>query len=163
MAEENKTTTGPDLVITRVFDAPRELVWKTWIDPEHVKRWWGPRAFTAPVIKIDFRVGGKFLGCMRAEDGKEYWSTGTYKEIVPMERIVCTDSFSDEHGNIVHASAYGMGEDWPEEMLVTVTFEDLGDKTKLTLRHSGLPAGKMDDMAGTGWNETLDKFAEALQ
>ena len=163
MAEGDKIAIGPDLVITRVFDAPRELVWKTWTDPEHVKRWWGPRAFTAPVIKIDFRVGGKFLGCMRAEDGKEYWSTGTYKEIIPMERIVCTDSFSDEHGNIVHASAYGMGEDWPDEMLVTVTFEDLGGKTKLTLRHSGLPAGQMDDMAGAGWNETLDKFAEALQ
>ena len=62
------------MVITRVFDAPRELVWKAWTDPKYVMQWWGPKGFTAPVCKIDFRVGGKFLCCMRAPDGQEGWN-----------------------------------------------------------------------------------------
>ncbi len=163
MSRQDKLTVSQELVITRIFDAPRELVWKAWTDPEHVKRWWGPKVFTAPVIKIDFRVGGTFLGCMKGADGKEYWSTGTYKEIIPLERIVCTDSFSDEHGNIVPASVYGLAGDWPIEQLITVTFEDLGGKTKLTLRHSGFPAGDTQEMAGASWNESLDKLAESLK
>ena len=106
-------TTEEALVISRVFDAPREVVWKVWIDPELVKRWWGPKYFTAPVAKIDFRVGGRYLYDMRSPDGQDYWSTGTYREIVPLERIVATDSFADEQGNIVPASHYGIERTWP--------------------------------------------------
>ena len=71
-----------NLLITRTFDSPRELVWKAWTDPERVKRWWGPKGFTAPFCKIDLRVGGVCLNCMRSPDGKDYWSTGVYREIV---------------------------------------------------------------------------------
>jgi uncharacterized protein YndB with AHSA1/START domain len=67
-------------------------VWKAWTDPERVKRWWGPKGFTAPVCKIDLRVGGKFLYCMRSPDGKDYWNTDVYRDIVERERIVSTDS-----------------------------------------------------------------------
>ncbi len=70
------------LIITRVFDAPRELVWRTWTDPEHFKRWWGPKDFTAPVARMDVRVGGTYLWCMRSPEGQNYWTTGTYREIV---------------------------------------------------------------------------------
>jgi uncharacterized protein YndB with AHSA1/START domain len=152
-----------DLVITRIFDAPRELVFKAWTEPERMKKWWGPKNFTAPVIKIDLRIGGKFLGCMRDQEGREYWSTGTYKEIKFPEKIVCTDSFADENGNVVPASHYGMAEDFPPEMLITVTFEDLNGKTSMTLVHSGLPAGEMGEMASAGWSESLDKLAESLK
>ena len=76
------------LTITRIFDAPRDLVWKAWTDPEYYKKWWGPTYFTAPISKIDLRVGGKYLSCMRGPDGKDYWSTGVYREIVPLERLV---------------------------------------------------------------------------
>lgn len=93
-------------------------------------------------------------------DGKPIWSTGVYKEIVPLEKIVTTDCFADEHGNVVPATHYGMGDDFPLEMLVTVTFEDVGGKTKMTLRHEGLPGGEMQDGAGVGWNESFDKLAE---
>jgi uncharacterized protein YndB with AHSA1/START domain len=148
------------LVITRVFDAPRETVFKAWSEPERAMRWWGPRGFTTPVCKIDFRVGGKFLNCMRAPDGKDYWSTGVYQEIVVPERIVCTDSFSDAEGNVVPASHYGMVGEFPIEMLVTVTFEDQDGKTKMTLRHAGMPAGENRDGANQGWNESFDKLAE---
>jgi len=160
------TSTEHELIIERVFDAPRELVWKAWTEPEQVMRWWGPKGFTAPAAKIDFRVGGKYLNCMRGPAGtdfdKDFWSTGVYREIVPLERIVCTDSFADEHGNVVPASHYGMAGDFPLEMLVTVTFEEQGGKTKLTLHHAGIPAGEHRDGANQGWSESLDKLAEYL-
>ena len=150
------------IVITRIFDAPRELVWKAWTEPERVKRWWGPKDFTAPVIKIDFRVGGVYLYCMRSPEGKDYWSTGVYREIVRLERIVSTDSFADENGNVVPATYYGMSEDWPLQLLVTVRFDEHEGKTKLTLRHAGLPAGESRDLTESGWNESFDKLAEYL-
>jgi len=166
---ENKTRTNvaknteeSEIVITRIFEAPRELVWKTWTDPKRMKRWWGPKNFTAPIIKIDFHIGGKYLYCMRSPDGQDFWSTGVYREIVEPERIVCTDSFADEKGNKVSPSHYGMSGDLPEEFLVTVTFEEHDDKTTMTLRHVGMPAGEMSDRAKVGWNESFDKLAESL-
>jgi uncharacterized protein YndB with AHSA1/START domain len=152
-----------DLEITRIFDAPRELVWKAWTEPERLMRWWGPKDFTSPACKIDFRVGGKYHFCMRTPDGQDLWSTGVYKEIVPLERIVCTDSFADADGNIVPGTYYGMAEDFPLELLVMVTFEDLDGKTKMTLRHQGLPAGEMAEMTGQGWSQSFDKLAESLK
>ncbi|HEY3251392.1 MAG TPA: SRPBCC domain-containing protein [Ignavibacteria bacterium] len=152
-----------ELVITRIFDAPRELVWKAWTEPEHFKRWWGPKNFTAPSSKMDLRAGGKYLHCMRSPDGKDFWSTGVYREIVKPEKIVYTDSFADEKGNAVPASHYGMPEDFPTEMVVTVTFEELEGKTKMTLVHSGMPKGEMCEMASGGWNQSFDKLAETLK
>lgn len=169
MAERTDAPTTAEervLIIERVFDAPRELVWKAWTDPMMARRWWGPKGFTSPAAEIDFRVGGKYLLAMQSpefNDGRPIWSTGVYREIVPFERIVCTDCFADEKGNVVPASHYGMTEDFPLEMLVTVTFEDLDGKTKLTLRHEGLPAGEMMQGAGVGWNESLDKLAASLR
>ncbi len=160
MAREIKNK--EEITITRMFDAPRELVWKAWTDPEGMKRWWGPKDFTAPFCKIDLRVGGKYLSCMRGPDGKDYWSTGIYREIVPMERIVVTDSFADEKGTVVPAAHYGMEGDWPLELLVTVTLEEVGGRTKMTLKHAGIPAGKMRELTEAGWNESFDKLAEYL-
>ncbi|MGH2621169.1 MAG: SRPBCC family protein [Anaerolineales bacterium] len=155
--------TSREITITRIFDAPRELVWKAWTEPERFMRWWGPKGYTSPACKIDLRVGGVYLACMRSPEGQDFWSTGTYREIVEPERIVYTDSFADSEGNIVPATHYGMGADFPLEMMVTVTFEPLGGKTKLTLRHAGLPAGEMSDQTSAGWNESFDKLAEALR
>ncbi len=153
---------GQELVITRIFDAPREMVWKAWTDPEHMKRWWGPKVFTAPACKIDLRVGGKYLFCMRSPDGRDFWSTGSYREISEPSRLVYTDCFADEKGNVVPASYYGMPGDWPLEKLVTVTLEELaGNKTKMTLRHAGIPMGKMREMAVAGWSQSFDKLADS--
>ncbi|WP_048138514.1 SRPBCC family protein [Methanosarcina horonobensis] len=163
MVELNQKTVDQELVITRFFDAPRELVWKAWTKPEHLMQWWGPKDFTAPVIKMDFRVGGKYLWCMRSPEGEDYWSTGVYREIVEQEKLVTTDSFSDAQGNVVPASHYGMSGDWPLELLVTVIFEENDGKTKITLRHEGIPAGENRDLAKAGWNESLDKLSEYLR
>lgn len=164
-----KNMKKPDeLVITRVFDAPVGLVWKMWTDPENVKRWWGPKGFTSPECRMDFRVGGKSVFCMQSQlkefsFGKKFWSTGTYKEIVPLKKIVYLDSFADESGNVVPATHYGMSKDFPMELQVTITFEEQGGKTKMTLRQSGMPAGPDSEGANHGWNQSFDKLAEALK
>lgn len=154
-------TNNKEIIIVHTFDAPIEQVWKAWSDPEILKKWWGPKDFTAPFSRIDFRVGGKYLHCMRSPEGKEFWSTGVYREIVPMQRIVCTDSFADEKGNVVPASHYDM-EGLPLELQVTVTFEEQNGKTKMTLRHVGIPEGEMSKLCEAGWNESFDKLAEVL-
>jgi uncharacterized protein YndB with AHSA1/START domain len=154
---------GEELTITRIFDAPRELVWRAWTEPELVMRWWGPKGFTSPVSKIDFRVGGKYVSCMRSPEGKEYWGTGVYREIVEPELIICTDSFADEEGNVVSASHYGMSPEFPLEMLLTVRFEEQDGKTKLTLKHVGFPSREDIDGARAGWNESLDKLGEVVE
>lgn len=162
------TTHAQGLVIERVFDASLERVWRAWSDPEQLKRWWGPKDFTAPSITLDFKEGGKYLFCMRGVavpggEPQDFWSTGTYKEIVPMSRIVWTDSFADPEGNIVPSSYYHMPVDLPLEMIVTIAFESLPDgKTKLTLVHEGMPAVP-DTGAKEGWNQSLDKLAESLR
>ncbi|CEL24527.1 SRPBCC domain-containing protein [Methanobacterium formicicum] len=150
------------LFIIRTFPASLEKVWEAWTDPETIKKWWGPRGYTAPVVKNDFRVGGSSLYSMRSPEGQDIWSTGVYKDIVPRERIVSTDSFADAEGNVVPASYYGMSGDWPLELMVTVIFQEEDGKTRLTLQHTGFPDNENKTLAEAGWNESLDKLAEYL-
>jgi uncharacterized protein YndB with AHSA1/START domain len=161
-SSEASSMSKEEFVITRVFNAPRSRVWKAWTDPEQLKQWWGPKNFTSSVAKIDLRVGGKYLNCMRSPDGKDFWSTGTYMEIVPVEKIVVTDSFADDKGNVVPATYYGMGPGFPLEALITMTFEDYQGKTKFTLRYSGIKDLNSADRMNMeqGWSETFDKLDE---
>jgi uncharacterized protein YndB with AHSA1/START domain len=160
MTQVNQTT--KELIITRIFDAPRERVWKAWTEPEQIMRWWGPKDFTSPVSKIDLREGGKYLFCMRSPDGQDFYSTGVFQKIDPPNELVYTDSFADAQGNVVPASQYGLGADFPLELQVTVTFEDWDGKTKMTLKQAGLPAGELSDQTQAGWNESFDKLAVSL-
>ena len=159
---EDRAIKGNKLTFTRTFDAPRERVWKTWTEPDRVKRWWGPEFFTAPFIKIDLRVGGKYLFCMRSPEGSDFWSSGVYREIVPMNRIVYSQNFADEMGNIIPASQIGLPGNWPPEIMVTVTFEEKGGKTKITVQEVGIPE-EMREMAKLGMDQSLDKFAKVLE
>ena len=158
----NEVSEKDDLVIKRIFDAPCELVWRAWTEAEHVVKWWAPKDHTTPACKIDLRVGGKYLICMRSKEGQDFWITGAYKEIIPNQKLVCSDCFSDEHGNVVPASHYGMQSDFPLEVEITLLLKDINGKTEITLIHKGLPAGSMKDMTGIGWNEMFDKLAESL-
>lgn len=151
-----------ELIIVRTFKAPREAVWQAWTEPERLMRWWGPKGFTAPVCNIDFRVGGKYLNCMRSPEGRDFWSTGQYLEIVAPSLLVCTDSFADADGTVVPATHYGMGEDLPLELQIRVTFEGDADITLMTLRHLGMPPGEMSDMCRSGWSESFDKLEAIL-
>ncbi len=162
-----------ELVITRVFDASRELVWKAWTDPEMVKKWWGPKNFSAPHISIDFRVGGKYLYCMHGvgapgSKAQDFWSAGVFKEIVPQERIVVSDYFSDKDGNKLSPAEFGLSPDFPVESAVTIKFIEEGDKTKLSITYP-LPysAAAREAMLKSGmeqgWNQSLDKLAASLK
>ncbi len=151
------------LAITHVFDAPRSLVFKAWTQPDHVMRWWGPRGFTTPVCEIDLRPGGVYRNCMHSPGGKDYWSRGVYREIKEPERIVCTDSFADEQGNMVSPEQYGMNPDWPTEAIIDVTLTEHAGKTRLTLRHYPLPQGRERDMCQQGWEESLYKLGDYLR
>lgn len=155
-------TADQALVITRVIDAPRSLVFEAWTKPEHLVRWWGPKGFTTPFCKVDFRPGGVFHYCMRSPEGRDIWGIGVYREIVEPERIVYTDAFSDAEGNRVPPSHYGMSSGHPPESLVTVTFAEQEGKTKLTLRHSLPESVEERKGAEQGWNEMLDRLAEDL-
>lgn len=153
------------VVIERIFDAPVEKVWAAWSEPEQIKKWWGPKGFSAPTVEVDFREGGKYLFSMQSdewENGREMFSTGTYQKIVPLKKIVCTDSFADENGKVVSAEYYGMPAEIPLELTVTVEFEDLGNgQTRMTLTHVGMIPSETDDMVN-GWNQSFDKLTEAL-
>lgn len=161
-AKAGGSTADREIVITRVFDAPRELVFGAWTQPEHLLRWWAPRGCTTPYCTVDLRVGGKFHFCMRMPDGKDIWGIGIFREIVAPERIVYTDSFADAEGNPVPPSRYGMSLGHPAETLVTVTFAEQRGKTKLTLRHA-IP-GQVLEREGTeqGWNQMLENLERHL-
>jgi uncharacterized protein YndB with AHSA1/START domain len=164
MVKENQNAGKQELVIVRIFDASRELFWKYWTEPEYFKRWWGPEGFTTPVSKIDFRLGGSYHNCMKSPEGENYWSKGFYHEIIELEKIVYTDSFSDAEGNLVTASYYEMSGEWPLELLVTVILEEQeGNKIKLTLKHAGFPTSEDRDLTEAGWNESLDKLVEDIE
>ncbi len=137
--------------VSRTFEAPLELLWKAWTEPERFMQWYGPKGFTAPTCEIDLQVGGRHLWSMQSPDGNQMYFTGSYKEVEPMERLVFTDSMSDAEGNIL-----GMGEGMPESMDVTVTFEHADGKTTVTVSHMGA------DQAGMGWEQAFDKLTAVL-
>lgn len=153
-----------ELNITRTFGAPRALVWRAWTDPELFKRWWGPSIFTCPFARMDVRVGGKYLWCMRSPQGQDFWTSGEFREVVAPERIVYTDNLADENGNPVPASYYGMSDDFPTQTVVTVTLIEQGPKTVMTLVHAGMVHGTEVELenANIGWNQSFDKMAAAL-
>ncbi len=147
------------IVIERTFDAPVELIWQMWTQPEHLKKWYGPKGFTVPIAEMNVRVGGKHLFCMESPDGSmKMWTTGEYTEVVPNKRLVYTDSPADENGNVVSPSVYGMPDEYPATTEVTVLLEDLGGRTKMVMTHAGVPAG-----AGDGWEQAFAKMADQIE
>ena len=139
------------LVITRIFDAPRSLVFKAWTEPEHMVNWFGPRGFTSKVLKNDLRPGGAYRIHMRGPDGDDHWSQGVFREIVPPERLVMVGSWADADGNPTR----------PETTL-TLLFEDVGGKTRLTLHNAVFESVTARDLHEGGWGSSLDCLAEYL-
>jgi uncharacterized protein YndB with AHSA1/START domain len=152
--------------IERILDAPRQLVWNAWTTPELVMQWWGPNYFTSPTCKIDLRVGGHFVFCMRGPDGTDYWNGGIYREVVPIEKLVSSIWFSNESGELIEPSSYGFDPIFPKEQHQTVTFEDLGEQTKLTIDYE-VDSKEILEIMGRvqmreGWETSLDKLARSL-
>jgi uncharacterized protein YndB with AHSA1/START domain len=143
-----------ELVITRLVHASPEAAFKAWTDPKQVKLWWGPEGFTNPVVEMDVRPGGKIRIDMRGPDGKVYPNTGVFHEVEAPERLVVSTTLVDGKGKTLI------------EDLNTVTFEDRGDQTELTLRarviEAAPEAGVYLEGMEEGWNQTLDRFEEHL-
>ena len=166
-------TDDDGIKIEKIFDAPLERVWEAWTTPELVMKWWGPEGFSAPSIKIDFRVGGKYIYAMHGPVGSEWdrdmYSSGVFKEIVPMKKIVTTDYFSDEMGNKIKPSEEGQDENFPTEMTVTVTFEETEDgKTKLTIfypkaENEAQFEAMLKSGMKEGWSSSLEKLAKVIK
>lgn len=150
-----------EVVVTRIFDAPCKLVWKAWTEPEHFKKWWGPKNCISPECEIDLKVGGKYLFCMQMNNGRIYWTTGIYKEIISNKKLVFSHSFADENGNVVPAAYYGFEGNYELEMEITVTLQEVNGKTKMILRQIGMPDSHTQPMI-TGWNESFDKLQESI-
>jgi uncharacterized protein YndB with AHSA1/START domain len=159
-------TTGPrkrDVSVTRVFDAPVELVWKAWTDPEYVKQWWGPTGFTCPLAEMDFRVGGVSLVCMRAPKefgGQDLYNTWTYTVIVPRQRFEYLLHFTDKDGNAFDPAEMGLPAGIPKEVANVNTFKDLGNgKTELAITEYSYTTDQAHDLSKAGLEQCLDKMA----
>jgi uncharacterized protein YndB with AHSA1/START domain len=165
--ETAKRSPGPEFIISRVFDAPRELMFKVWTDPEHMQRWWGPKGAQVVHNKMDLRPGGSYHYCMRTPDGHDMWGKFVYREIVRPERIVWVNSFSDEYGGVTR---HPMSPCWPLEMLTTITFAGHAGKTTVTVRWVPLNATEAErktfqggfDSMRNGWGGTMDQLAAYL-
>jgi uncharacterized protein YndB with AHSA1/START domain len=144
-----------DMTITRIFDAPRELVWKAWTEQKHIKNWWAPKGFTNPVCEWDAKPGNKILIHMKGPDNNIYPMNGMFQVINKPEKIVFTSAALDKDGNHMF------------EILNTVTFAESDNKTKMTLHFlvTKTAAAAAPHLAGAsiGWNQSFDKLVELLK
>lgn len=145
------STADRELVITRIFDAPRSLVYKVWSEPEHMVKWLGPQGFSSTILQFDPRPGGAYRFHMRDPQGGDHWQQGVYREVTPPERFVCTYVWADAEGNPTRP-----------ETLLTVTFEEIGGKTKLTLRQGLFESVTARNDHRGGWTSSLDRLGEYL-
>jgi uncharacterized protein YndB with AHSA1/START domain len=165
MTENANNVIKEDLIVTRILDAPIEMVWKAWTDPEHVKRWWGPKNYTSPTCKIDLREGGKYIFCMHSpidQGDQDMYTTGVYKKIVPMERLEFTQSLSDKDGNKIEPFQVGMPPDFPKEIRTQIVFRAIGNLTELTITEFDWPVSQMSVYSYAGMHQSIDKLSASL-
>ena len=153
----------PHVLIERTFDAPRELVFRAWVERDRLVRWFAPHGCSLEVRAMDVREGGAFHFRIRDPRHGDCWTRGVFREVRPPERLAYTISFSDERGNFVEPSAAGRDADWPREALVTVTFASTGEGgTRVTLRQAVSEAAARRTGAYPSWLEMLDRLADEL-
>lgn len=156
-----------DFIITRTFDAPRELIFSLWSDPNHLRRWWGPKGCSVGFCNMDLRPGGQLLYSLRMPDGTEMWGKFVYREILPPDRLVFVNSFSDPQGNVTRAP---FNPKWPLEILNTLNFGEQFNLTTLTLMgHPLNPTEEelqlfesMLDSLHQGFSATFDQLSAYL-
>ena len=161
------SATSNPFVISRTFDAPRELVWKAWTERKRLMHWFGPKGFTMPAAKMAFNPGGMFHYCLQSPDGSEMWGKFVYREIVAPEKIVLVNSFSDEDGGVTR---HPFSPTWPLEMLSTTTLAEEQGRTTLTILWSPLNATEPErdtfdsahESMKQGWSGTFEQLADYL-
>jgi uncharacterized protein YndB with AHSA1/START domain len=156
-------TNKDEIVISRVFNAPRPLVFNLWIDAEHLKKWYAPDGCLIDFKHLDVSVGGTFHSVITVPNGYQCWCVGTYLEITAPERIVFSMANADDQGNKLGAEDAGKDADWPVETIVTITFEEIaGGKTKLTLHQTASAEVAKRTGAYSGWLQMLDNLDKLL-
>jgi uncharacterized protein YndB with AHSA1/START domain len=165
MAEKTEAK-KEELIVTRIIDAPVEIVWQAWTEPEHVMHWWGPKDYSSPSAKIDLRVGGQYVFAMQApkEQGWQVsYTSGVYQRIVPMQVLEFTQGLSDADGNRIDPSQIGMPADFPKELHTVVAFRARGDMTELTITQTGWVPSQMFVYALAGTQQQTDKLSAYVQ
>jgi uncharacterized protein YndB with AHSA1/START domain len=145
----------------RTFNAPAADVWKIWTDADSVKKWWGPKDYTAIVVRDDVRPGGTFLWAMESAQGKKYWNTGTYQEVVPAQKIVSKMAFANENGQAIPGPQVSAPGRWPNEITVIVEFSESQGKTAVTVTELGIPL-IVYPLSRIGWSQQFDKIQSLL-
>ncbi|BBJ00396.1 hypothetical protein FGKAn22_20880 [Ferrigenium kumadai] len=151
-----------EVIIIHTFDAPPERVFGWWTEPALLMRWWAPKGWSTPSCKVDLHPGGIFHYCMRSPEGNDFWGRGVYREIAAPQRLVYTDSFSNEEGNMVDPARYGMSYGYPSETQVTVVFSGQEGKTRVAVLHD-VPE-EIPERTGMqqGWAEMLERLDNEL-
>jgi uncharacterized protein YndB with AHSA1/START domain len=147
--------------VTRTFNAPVEMVWKLWTDPELVRRWWGPKHFTASVATIDFQQGGKSIVSMQAPaemGGQVFYSAWVYTTIIPLQTIEFIQSLSDAEGNKINPTQVGMPPDFPADIQTIVTFKKVDNSTTEMTVIEYADFGMISNFAQIGLEQSLDKM-----
>lgn len=150
MRNQTNPAAGRDLTITHIFDAPRDLVFKVWTQPEHIPHWWGPRGYTTLSCEIDLRPDGRWRVASRHADGSETAETGSFREVESPSRLVMTHAWEDRSGKVGPAT------------LVTVTFVEADGKTTITFHQAGFAAAEDRDGHRLGWSESFEMLDEYL-
>lgn len=159
--------TSEEFVISRTFDARRDLMWRVWTEPAHLNQWWGPKGLTTVCHQNDLRPGGVFHYSMQAPNGTVMWGKWVYREVTPPERLVYVSSFSDEAGSTTRAP---FSQEFPLELLSTLTLTEADGRTTVTVR--GMPLNATEEerrffesmypSMQQGWGGTFDQLAEHL-
>jgi uncharacterized protein YndB with AHSA1/START domain len=147
---QTTTATERELKITRLFNAPRSLVFQVWTQPEHFSRWLGPKNFTTTFCQMDVRIGGTYRACIRSPEGTDHWMQGVYHEIIEPERLVFTFVWEDEDGQP------------KQETIVTVTFAEQDGQTLLTFHQALFESVESRDSHRSGWSECFDRLEAYL-
>ena len=154
-------------LIGRELDAPRERVWQAWTEPERLQQWFSPKGFSVIAAKLDLRAGGTYHYGMRMADGKEIWGKWLIREVKGPERLVFINTFSDPKGGLTR---HPFAPDWPAKMLSTITFEEQGRGTKLTIRWAPIEASEAEIKTfdggrasmTQGWGGTFEQLTAYL-
>lgn len=166
-AEKSAIQAERPFVISRVFNAPRELVWKSWTEADRLKQWWGPKGFVVHTSKLDLRPGGTFHYGMTAPNGSDMWGRFVFREIDAPLRLVFINSFSDPEGGL---SRHPGHPSWPLQMLSTITFWESSGKTKVTVQWEPYEANEQERKTfqeglasmQQGWTGTFEQFDDYL-
>jgi uncharacterized protein YndB with AHSA1/START domain len=155
-------------LVSRTLDAPRARVWQAWTEPERLQQWFSPKGFTVIHAKLDLRAGGTYHYGMRMADGKEIWGQWLIREVAKPERLVFINTFSDPQGGLTR---HPFAPDWPQKLLTTVTFDELGKQTTVTVRWEPIEAGDAElktfdngrASMNQGWGGTFELLTAYLE